>query len=191
MVAKKRPQQVRIIAGEWRGRKLPVVSADGLRPTMDRVRETVFNWLMTDIQGAAVADLFAGTGAMGIEALSRGAKSALFVESNQQAFKQLENNLSRLGGADIRATVTRGDTLKMLAVQSAQRFDVVFLDPPFDAGVLAEVCQLLKNNHWLSPSALVYLEWRATDEKPDTPEGWSELRSGSAGDSAYALYQSG
>ena len=162
MSKKKRSHQVRIIAGEWRGRKLPVLDLPGLRPTLDRVRETLFNWLMHDISGAFVLDLFAGSGALGMEALSREARHVTFVDSNGQTCRAIESNLSILLGDPVmeRAHVANLSAEAFLRKKAQQPFDVVFLDPPFDSDVLSSVCDLLADGGWLSPSGLVYLEWR-------------------------------
>jgi len=147
--------QVRIIAGQWRGRKLPVVHAAGLRPTGDRVRETLFNWLQMDIPGARCLDLFAGSGALGLEAASRGAAGVTLVESSTMVAEQLRHTLTELGA---------GENVSLL-VQSAEQylstepppFDIVFVDPPFAFELHEKIVRRLESV-CLSPGALVYIE---------------------------------
>lgn len=147
--------QIRIIAGKWRGRKLSVVAADGLRPTGDRVRETLFNWLMHDIPGSRCLDLFAGTGALGLEAASRGAKEVVLVEASTAVAEQLKAALIELddsGGVSL-LNVTANDFL----LSNSSRFNVVFLDPPFDQRLHETTLNHLKNSHLIN-GALIYLE---------------------------------
>lgn len=192
MSPKPRAHQIRVIAGEWRGRKLSVVNAPGLRPTLDRVRETLFNWLVGHTEGARGLDLFAGTGALGIEALSRGAEHMVFVESQRSASQSLEANLAVLGvSSPQRAKVEKMQALSFLERFQGERFDLVFLDPPFDLDILPGVCSLLEENHMLTDDAHVYLEWSRRSLEPAVPEFWLKHRHGQAGDTAYALYKVG
>lgn len=178
---------LRIIGGRWRGRKLPVAAAPGLRPTPDRVRETLFNWLQPLVAGSRVLDPFAGSGALGLEALSRGAASAVFVERSPAVLRALEANLERLEAISA-ATLYGGDACAWLAAPSGERFDLVFLDPPFgEEDLLERCCTLLAAGDWLTPEARVYLEAPARRGPPALPAGWSLLRSKRAGEVGYHL----
>ncbi|MGB8667988.1 MAG: 16S rRNA (guanine(966)-N(2))-methyltransferase [Serratia inhibens] len=186
--AKKTPQaaagQIRIIGGQWRGRKLPVPNSPGLRPTTDRVRETLFNWLAPVIQGARCLDCFAGSGALGLEALSRYAGSATLLEFERPVAQQLEKNLALLQG---KGTVVNTNTLNWLA-GNGQPFDVVFLDPPFRKGLLAETLTLLEQQGWLADEAWIYVEAEAESAAADVPANWQLHREKVAGQVAYRLY---
>ncbi|ANS40708.1 MULTISPECIES: 16S rRNA (guanine(966)-N(2))-methyltransferase [Serratia] len=186
--AKKPPQaaagQIRIIGGQWRGRKLPVPNSPGLRPTTDRVRETLFNWLAPVIQGARCLDCFAGSGALGLEALSRYAGSATLLEFERPVAQQLEKNLALLQG---KGTVVNTNTLNWLA-GNGQPFDVVFLDPPFRKGLLAETVTLLEQQGWLADEAWIYVEAEAESAAADVPANWQLHREKVAGQVAYRLY---
>lgn len=177
------PGEVRIVGGQWRGRRLPVPAAEGLRPTADRVRETLFNWLAPLLEGARCLDLFAGTGALGLEALSRGAAAAVFVERSPAAALAIEDSLARLGGRGGR--VVAGDALRFLA-GAPEPFDVVFLDPPFGDFALGDLCKLLEQG-WLGENARVYLEMPASEPVPPLPPRWELLREKTAGQVRYAL----
>lgn len=146
---------VRIVAGDWRGRKIPVVEADGLRPTGDRVRETVFNWLQLTIPGSRCLDLFAGSGALGLEAASRGAASVTLVESSPQVATQLRQTLSELKAGD--AVVLHSGTAEQFMDTSPERFDVVFVDPPFELQVHQRILDALISC-CLAEDAFVYVE---------------------------------
>ena len=149
--------EVRIIAGLWRGRKLPVLNAEGLRPTTDRVKETLFNWLMNDVAGSRCLDCFAGSGSLGIEALSRQAQAVVFLEKFANAANLLKNNLTSLKTTN--GTVINTDTLQYLAQKNPdQGFEVVFVDPPFHYGFVPKVLTLLAENQWLADNALIYVE---------------------------------
>jgi 16S rRNA (guanine966-N2)-methyltransferase len=175
---------LRIIGGEWRGRKLRFADGEGLRPTTDRVRETLFNWLQPIINGARCLDLFSGSGALGLEALSRGAAEVVFVDTNPKAIASLKENLALLKVDNV--TVTRGDALSYL--QGAPRpFDVVFLDPPFRRDLLQPALQRLAEGGWLAQGARVYIELESELGDPQLPEGWELLRSKQAGQVAYHL----
>lgn len=186
--AKKAPQaaagQIRIIGGQWRGRKLPVPNSPGLRPTTDRVRETLFNWLAPVIQGARCLDCFAGSGALGLEALSRYAGSVTLLEFERPVAQQLEKNLALLQG---NGKVVNTNTLNWLATP-AQPFDVVFLDPPFRKGLLAETVTLLEQQGWLADEAWIYVEAEAESAAADVPANWQLHREKVAGQVAYRLY---
>jgi 16S rRNA (guanine966-N2)-methyltransferase len=181
------PNQVRIIGGRHRGRRLRFVPGAGLRPTPDRVRETLFNWLRDALTGARCLDLFAGSGVLGFEALSRGAASLLAVERHRAAAARLRENAALLGEAAVE--VVHGDALKLLREPPAQPFDLAFVDPPFGAGLLGEACARLERNGWLAPAALVYLEQDASRPWPPLPGNWCQQREGRAGQSAQRLLQ--
>ena len=178
--------QVRIIGGRHRGRRLGFSAGRGLRPTPDRVRETLFNWLQTEIHGARCLDLFAGSGALGLEALSRGASALLSVERDRKAAQRLRENI-RLLNEQAAAEVLQRDALSLLAGPPAAPFGIVFLDPPFAQDLLAGACRRLEANHWLTPEAWIYLEQAATRPWPELPPNWSLYREGSAGQSAQRL----
>lgn len=187
--AKQAPQQsagqIRIIGGKWRGRKLPVPVSPGLRPTTDRVRETLFNWLAPMIQGARCLDCFAGSGALGLEALSRYAGVAILLEADRHVAKQLSNNLTLLSAAN--GQVVNTNSLQWLA-QPGQPFDLVFLDPPFRKGLLAETINLLEQFNWLTADAWIYVEAEAESAATDVPANWQLHREKIAGQVAYRLY---
>lgn len=176
--------RLRIIGGRHRGRKLPVPSQPGLRPTSDRVRETLFNWLAPVIAGSRCLDLFGGSGALGFEAASRGASEVVMVERSEPVARILEQNARILDAAQVR--VHRTDALRWLS-QAGQPFDLVFLDPPFDKALLGPSCDLLSRNGWLGSRSLVYLEMGANQEFPLLPAGWELLRDKHAGRVRYAL----
>ncbi len=183
------PGEVRIISGQWKGRKLPVLNVEGLRPTTDRVKETLFNWLMQDVQGRRVLDCFSGSGSLAFEALSRHASYALLLELDAVAAKQLQQNLARLGQAP--AEVRQSNCLSFLSSAAASPFDLVFLDPPFRQGLLEPACQLLETKGWLADEALIYIE--AEKELPLTqlPRTWRLLKEKVAGQLAYRLFVRG
>ncbi len=177
--------QVRIIGGRWRNTRLQVPQLEGLRPTSDRVRETLFNWLMPKLPGARVLDLFAGSGALGLEAVSRGAAAAQLVERDPGLVAALRATLGKLDAAG-QVAVAAGDALQWLRTAPPAQADVVFLDPPFAAGlweqVLAELPRHLADGAWL------YLEAPA-GAAPRLPPDWVLHRDGSTRDVSYALYR--
>jgi 16S rRNA (guanine966-N2)-methyltransferase len=176
---------VRIIGGGWRGRRVSFPDIPGLRPTPDRVRETLFNWLQERIAGARCLDLFAGSGALGLEALSRGAKELVFVEQAVAAARALQEQLIRFGG-QARAQVAEMGAARYLR-SVPQAFDIVFLDPPFGRDALAEYVPMLDEGQWLKPGALVYLENEKKTGVPPLPAHWQLLKSKSAGEVGYHL----
>jgi len=176
--------KLRIIGGTWRGRRLDFPSNDAIRPTPDRVRETVFNWLQNDIAGARCLDLFAGSGALGFEALSRGAAFTTFVEQGGEIGRYLRTAAEQLGTKQMEVHVS--DALQWLA-GAAQPFDVVFLDPPFGSGLLPAVCERLEEHGWLKPTALIYMESAAQDGAPRLPGSWELVKSKTAGQVGYHL----
>lgn len=180
------PGSVRIIAGSLRGSKLPVPDGPGLRPTSDRVRETLFNWLQNELPGARVLDLFAGTGALGFEAASRGAGEVVMVERDPALARSLRDQAVRLR-AD-RVTVVAEDALAWLARPADQPFNLVFLDPPFTASLWEPAAVALAP--WLAPGALIYVECPG-NVSPSLPPGWSLHRQGRTRDVSYALHRAG
>ena len=176
---------VRIIAGVWRGRRVHFPDMPALRPTPDRIRETVFNWLQHSIAGARCLDLFAGSGALGLEALSRGAREVVFVEQSPAAARTLQEHLDRFGAA------TKGRIMEMGASRflraSAEPFDIAFLDPPFGKNALAEYVPMLEEGNWMRQGGLVYLENERAAGEPGLPDSWELLKSKSAGEVGYHL----
>lgn len=177
---------VRIIAGRWRGRRIRFAHDPGIRPTPDRVRETLFNWLRDDVHEARCLDLFAGSGALGFEALSRGAAHVTFVEHSAAAAAAIRVTLELLGGA---GEVVQADAVRWLAQPAARpgAFDLVFLDPPFGKGWLPKVLDLLAAAPWLAPAARIYLECERAAGTPQLPPGWHMLKSKFAGEVGYHL----
>jgi 16S rRNA (guanine966-N2)-methyltransferase len=183
--ARKYPQQLRIIGGEWRGRRLNVIESEGLRPTPDRVRETVFNWLQVWVPGANCLDLFAGTGALCLEALSRGAKRVVMIEKAKTVADNLQQNLQQLG-TDA-ATVINDDSQHYLQGQ-VEVFDIVFVDPPFKRSNLIEASMVtLAERGWVKSGSWVYIESRSELGAPILPSGWTLERSKIAGQVGYHL----
>jgi 16S rRNA (guanine966-N2)-methyltransferase len=175
---------LRIIGGEWRGRKIEFPPVAAIRPTPDRVRETLFNWLQLVTPGSRCLDLFAGSGALGLEALSRGAAEVVFVESDVQAAGQLSDNLRVL--ACDRGTVVRTSARQYLE-GAVEPFDVIFLDPPYAERLLAATCRRIEERGWLKPDGLVYLEDAAAAGAPELPPPWTLHRSKRAGEVGYHL----
>jgi 16S rRNA (guanine966-N2)-methyltransferase len=178
------PRKVRIIAGRLRGSKLEVVDRPGLRPTPDRVRETLFNWLAPRIEGARCLDLYAGSGALGIEAISRGAARAVLVERDPDVAARLRAAVTRLGVSG--AEVVVADARAYLAGPPVP-MDVVFVDPPFEADLWADALARLEAGGWLAPGARVHVEAPAGREIPAPPR-WRVLREGRAGAVRHVLY---
>ncbi|HDL5374113.1 TPA: 16S rRNA (guanine(966)-N(2))-methyltransferase RsmD, partial [Mannheimia haemolytica] len=172
--------EVRVIAGLWRGRKLPVLNAEGLRPTTDRVKETLFNWLMHDIAHSRCLDCFAGSGSLGIEALSRQAQAVVFLEKFANAANQLKKNLQALKSEQ--GSVIHTDTLAYLAQKNnGEPFNIVFIDPPFHQGFVPQVLNLLAENNWLAPNAILYVETEKNHPPLELPQGWQILKEKAAG----------
>ncbi|HEY6986670.1 MAG TPA: 16S rRNA (guanine(966)-N(2))-methyltransferase RsmD [Rhodanobacteraceae bacterium] len=179
------PGKLRIVAGSLRGSRLAVPEKAGLRPTPDRVRETLFNWLTPVIEGARCLDLYAGTGALGIEALSRGARACTFVESDRALARDLRDNLARLKIENARVIET--DALAWLA-GGAEPFDIVFIDPPFTANLWNMSAERLEGRGWLAPGSWIYVESPA-DTRLALPPSWMLHREGQAGAVRFALYR--
>lgn len=170
---RKGPQQLRIIGGDWRSRRIRFADAPGLRPTMDRVRETVFNWLQWDIEGKYVLDCFAGSGALGYEALSRSAKEVTFIELNPKAASCIRESLVSLEANN--AQVWQSDALVWLEQQeSLEQFDVIFLDPPFGQELLSPAVELIANK--VKVDCLIYVEVEAKADLSCIPDNWREIK---------------
>ena len=182
----------RIIGGKWRGRKITFDDAAGLRPTTDRIRETVFNWLQPYIYQSFCLDCFAGSGVLGFEALSRGADKVVFIEQNIKTVKRLKDNISTLNASD--ASVFHQDALIWLRStqqqqeQVKQKFNLVFLDPPFHCDLLVKASALLVSSGCLTEDAIIYVEHNV-DANIVMPENWFCLKEKKAGQVAYKLYE--
>ncbi|MCZ6829110.1 MAG: 16S rRNA (guanine(966)-N(2))-methyltransferase RsmD [Gammaproteobacteria bacterium] len=179
---------VRIIGGNWRGRKLLFRSSEGLRPTVDRVRETLFNWLVGEVSGAHCLDLFSGSGALGLEALSRGAASCLMLDKSRQNCANINTHLQTLAASN-------GHCLQADAREFLQRgrsehapMDIVFLDPPFDQGLLGPVSATLEQRDWLAGDARIYVEASRREPEPVLPGNWQLHRGKTAGEVRYQLF---
>ena len=178
--------KLRIIGGDWRSRCINFIDAPGLRPTPVRVRETAFNWLRNDIMASQCLDLYAGSGALGFEAASRGAKLVTQVENNALACKALKENIIALGADQIR--IIQADVFNYLIGES-QCFDVVFIDPPFAMAFVVETCQLLENKGWLSEHAKIYVEAERSLKLEGIPKNWQQLKNKVAGEVGYYLFE--
>lgn len=176
---------VRIISGQWKGRKLPVRDVEGLRPTTDRVKETIFNWLAPHVRGTRCLDLFAGSGGLGLEALSRYAEQVTLIEMDKGAAEQLRKNLAALGSQQ--GKVIQADAVSWLQ-GPVTPFDLVFLDPPFRRELLPQVCELLEQRGWLAADALIYLEREKEMDDLALPANWQLLKDKQAGQVCYQLY---
>jgi 16S rRNA (guanine966-N2)-methyltransferase len=182
-------RRLRIIGGIWRGRRLRFPPSPEIRPTPDRVRETLFNWLAPRVPGARCLDLFAGSGALGLEALSRGAAHVTFVERDPRAAREIAARLEEWGARA--ASVEPADARAFLEGRPAAQFDIVFLDPPFASTLLEEATARLEQGGWLSDDALIYVERPAdaTAAAPGAlPPSWTPLRAKQAGEVGYHLY---
>lgn len=177
--------RLRIIGGEHRGRQITFPDGAGLRPTADRVRETLFNWLQGVIPGARCLDLFAGSGALGFEAASRGARRVVMVEAAPRVAQRLAENVAEFG-LEGRVKVVRDDAIAWLA-RPAECFDVVFVDPPFAADLVPAVIERLAGSGWLAAQAWVYLEQDTRSPLVALPAGWRVVRDKRAGQVAYRL----
>ncbi len=181
-----RASQLRIIGGHWRGRKLTFTAAEGLRPTPDRVRETLFNWLAAEVRGARCLDLFCGSGALGLEALSRGAKYCDFVDSHGASLRQVAAHIDTLG-AGKQATCHSREAQAVLA-DATLPWDIVFIDPPFGRDLAQPVCRALDSRQLLAPGARIYLETGREEEELDLPAHWQLHRDKQAGAVRYRLF---
>jgi len=176
--------RLRIVAGKWRSRLLPIADEPGLRPTSERIRETLFNWLASTIEGSRCLDLFAGSGALGLEALSRGAGEVVFVENSARVAAVLKESVKMLEASSAR--IHKADAISYLKSEP-EPFDIVFLDPPFAADLLEDLCRLLSEGNWLAEGARVYLEQDRERPLPELPDGWTILNQKTAGQVRYAL----
>ena len=180
---------IRLISGKWRGKKLPVKDKEGLRPTTDRTKETLFNWLMHDVRDANCLDCFSGSGNLAFEALSRFAKNALLLEYDKQVAQQLRENLKTLKVDN--ASVVETDSINYLQQTAVQQFDIVFVDPPFNKGLVSPCCQALEENGYLTPQALIYIEMEVQSTAVELPGNWQLLKEKSTGQVTYQLYLRG
>ena len=178
--------KLRIIGGEWRSRVIAFDDAPGLRPTPARVRETLFNWLQADIAGSRCLDLFAGSGALGFEAASRGAKQVLQVENNAKTCQKLRENAVALQASQI--DVVQADVQAFLQGRS-DAYDLIFLDPPFGQGLMQPICRCIAQAGLLAPFGKIYLETERKLLLDDLPDDWRLLKHKSAGEVSYNLYQ--
>ena len=184
---KTQPSQLRIIAGEWRSRRFSFTEQPGLRPTPDRVRETLFNWLASHIEGARCLDLFAGSGALSLEALSRGARQVLSCDLSRDVTSTLRGHLQTLDCT--RGEVLQQDALALLAGPPPASFDIAFIDPPFHQDLLIPACSALEDNGWLTPEALIYTESETAPAQLAFPSTWQLHREKKAGQVWYCLWQ--
>ncbi len=180
--------QVRIIGGAHRGRKLSFPNIPGLRPTGDRIRETLFNWLQSRLPGASCLDLFAGSGVLGLEAASRGAGRVVMLDRSPLVVDQLRHNIALL--QVVQVEVEQADAMVWLDQPSGQ-FDIVFLDPPFADELLQDVCRKLEDGSWLKPDALIYLEMDTESGRPQLPANWNLIREKRAGQVEFFLCSRG
>jgi 16S rRNA (guanine966-N2)-methyltransferase len=181
--------QLRIIGGQWRGRKLSFPSIEGLRPTPDRVRETLFNWLSFELPESKCLDLFAGSGALGLEALSRGAAYADLVDSADAACKQLNTNLQTLSATNATVHQTPAEQWLQQASSKQLSYDIIFLDPPFHRDLVASCIQLIEDSQLLTAKSWVYLEMASDEPLPELPENWQPYREKNAGQVCYRLFK--
>lgn len=184
-VPKRRGNAVRIIAGDWRGRRIHFPAAPGLRPTSDRRRETLFNWLAADLSGARCLDLFAGSGALGFEAASRGAARVVLIEASREVAAALAESAAALDPGRFQTVHARASSYLNRTPES---FDIVFVDPPFAQPRLAAATLARLDGGWLAPGARVYLEIDARGPRPAVPAGWILGREAGAGDARALVY---
>ncbi|WP_019616423.1 16S rRNA (guanine(966)-N(2))-methyltransferase RsmD [Psychromonas ossibalaenae] len=180
---------IRIISGKWRGKKLPVKDKEGLRPTTDRTKETLFNWLMHDIRDAQCLDCFSGSGSLAFEALSRYAANTTLLERDKQVALQLRNNLHTLKVDN--AVIIETDSISYLQQAAKQQFDIVFIDPPFNKDLVQPCCQALEVNNYLTEQALIYIEMEIQQSALELPDSWKLLKEKSTGQVSYRLYVKG
>ncbi|MGO1461477.1 MAG: 16S rRNA (guanine(966)-N(2))-methyltransferase RsmD [Marinobacter sp.] len=179
--------ELRIIGGDWRSRKLRFPDAGGVRPTPARTRETLFNWLSFQLAGSDCLDLFSGSGALGLEALSRGAAHATLVDNSAELTTALRGNLRLLGAES--GTVVCTDADAYLSQPAPQPFDLVFMDPPFRQGWLARLFPLLDTQGWIKPGGWIYVEHESEVAAPATPANWQLHRQKTSGQVTYCLYR--
>ncbi len=180
-------QKLRIIGGQWRSRQLSFPVAPGLRPTGDRIRETLFNWLATDIPGARCLDLFAGSGALSFEALSRDAASCTAIERHPDAVQQLRDNKALLEAENL--SIISADCQQYLQqTRPKEGYHIVFIDPPFDKQLHCSICAAINSPGWLAPGAAIYVELPTADNSFAAPSNWEQLQEKVAGEVKYCLY---
>lgn len=177
--------QVRIIGGKWRGRKITFPEQDMLRPTHDRIRETLFNWLADYLPGANCLDLFAGSGAIGFEAVSRGATTAVLVDYDENVIKHLQRNKKNLHAENVE--VIRAAALEDRLELPVDQFDIVFLDPPFYHNMLQPSCQWLAEHHYVKSGSVVYLESEINYERLVLPDNWEVIKNKRTATVIYSL----
>lgn len=178
---------IRIISGQWKGRKLPVLAAEGLRPTTDRTKETLFNWLMPYIKDRHCLDLFAGSGSLGFEALSRYASSVVFVEKHKQAAETLRQNLQLLKTSSPLTQVILGDATEIVTRLDRQ-FDLIFLDPPFHQNLLPGIVEKLLAHQLLNLGCLIYIETEISHTDIRIPQEWRLLKQSQTKQLCYRLF---
>ncbi len=178
--------KLRIIGGIWRSRQIVFDDAPGLRPTPSRVRETLFNWLQADVVNSRCLDLFSGSGALGFEAASRGAKRVLQVENNPKTCQRLKDNIALLAAQQIE--VVQMD-VQLFIKNSKESFDLIFLDPPFAQGLLQPICRQIAETELLAPFGKIYLEAERNLPLDDMPDTWKLLKHQVAGDVGFNLFQ--
>ncbi len=194
---KVKTNQLRIIGGQWRGRKLAFADGEGLRPTMDRVRETLFNWLQSKIVDAHCLDAFSGSGALGFEALSRYAGSVVMIDTNPAAIRMIRENLDILGAGHAQVLkmdaqdYLRSYTKSIANAATEKPFDIVFLDPPFNKQLVEPYCQLLAKSGCLAKQATIYIEIEKNTPLPTLPDGWHVVKQKKAGQLAFFLVHNG
>jgi len=182
-------QKLRIIGGKWRGRRLDFLAAEGLRPTGDRIRETLFNWVQASLPGCRCLDLFAGSGSLGLEAASRGAAEVVLVDSNPGVCKLLKSHVELLGAGE-QVRVVHADAMDHLA-KSPDQYDLVFLDPPFGESMLAPVLAMIQEQACMRSAGLIYIESENDWGLPSLPQNWDVRREKSAGQLTYRLLATG
>ena len=183
-------QQVRIIGGEWRGRKLNFPEIEGLRPTPDRVRETLFNWLSAYVPGGRCLDMFSGSGALGFEALSRGAIHVTMIDNSAEVIHQLRQNIQELKSQH--AELVTGSAVNWLETRTGDleiQYDIVFMDPPFNKDLAPLCCLLLEQKNLLADNAMIYVETEKEMTDLQVPDNWELYRDKTAGQVTYRLYQ--
>lgn len=179
--------KVRIIGGKWRSRQLQFPSINALRPTPDAVRETVFNWLAPTIRGRTCLDLYAGSGALGFEAVSRGAQRAFLIENNPKAAKALHSNQQKIDSGK-QINITTCAALHYLST-TKETFDLVFLDPPFASDELEKACYQLQKHGLIAAKGLIYIEHACDYEKRYLPDNWIKLKTSERGGVSCTLYE--
>ncbi len=180
--------RIKLIGGTWRSRQLVVIDQQGLRPTPARVRETLFNWLQADIFNSQCLDVFAGSGALGFEAASRGARQVTAIENNALAYQALKTNAEKLSAKQM--TFIQNDALAYLATPATTQFDIVFLDPPFGVDLILPSIERLATQQWLAPYAKIYVETENTlNIDAHIPKNWHALKHKVAGEVTYRLFE--